>query len=163
MVPPWLRPIHRRAYSVGNRVNQIYRPGSKVISCPDPSTTTASSDFVAAQRQILASHKNKTWTRQAIEEVAQKNMLSTLARPQGDLPQMANGDGVYLVTSNGKRIMDFYSQPLCFSHGETGDARIIQRVCPFQLVCRLPVLPQGLRLAQRLAPPVRTSNLVFQL
>ena len=55
-------------------------------------------------------------------------MLFTWAWPK-TVPHISHGEGVYMVTTDGKKIMDFNSQAMCSHHGHTMDPRIIQRVC----------------------------------
>uniref|UniRef100_A0A7S4LDJ6 Aspartate aminotransferase family protein n=1 Tax=Eutreptiella gymnastica TaxID=73025 RepID=A0A7S4LDJ6_9EUGL len=62
-----------------------------------------------------------------MDKVVQDNMLFTWAWPK-TVPHISHGEGVYMVTTDGKKIMDFNSQAMCSHHGHTMDPRIIQRV-----------------------------------
>eukprot|EP00667_Euglena_gracilis_P012460 EG_transcript_12805 len=135
--------LGRRALS--GRVNAVYRPGSPVVPCPKEDPAAALPDIPERSREILAKHRNaKPLTAEEIKQAADKNMLFTWSWPKA-VPYISHGDGVYMVTLDGKRILDFNSQAMCSNHGHTVDPRIIQRVA--KQMSEIPYLYPGVGIA----------------
>ena len=118
----WSRPLLSRSYST--KVNEFYQP-----------VCTYTKEYVKPERKtldadaLLARHRIK-WTNQDVQDAAQRHVLSIWSNTDRTKPMkhIKKGEGPYLFTADGHRLLDFNSQAVCANLGYTVPEEIVEGV-----------------------------------
>jgi taurine--2-oxoglutarate transaminase len=97
---------------------------------------------------ILQKHEDRDLSPQEIRDILKTRSLLTWGPSHATDPlQVARGDGVYFIATDGKRYLDFNSQAMCSALGHTVPKSVIDAVKVLTLcLCLLCRVVHGARL-----------------